>query len=60
MDIETVRRELHEHARQSRAESIEMYEEFARHHRDAGETELAAYWQRAADEERLRPLPNAA
>lgn len=60
MDPERVRKDLYEHARASREETVQMYEEFARRHREVGDVERAAYWQHVADEERLRPLPNAA
>ena len=60
MTPEEIRQQLHEHARSSQQETIEMYEEFAARRRARGDVARAEYWERVAEVERNRPLPNAA
>jgi hypothetical protein len=60
MTPEEIRQQLHEQARSSQQETIEMYEEFAAADRAKGDIAHAEYWEQAAERERRRPLPNAA
>jgi len=60
MTPEEVRQQLHEQARSSQQETIEMYEEFAARSRAIGDVARAEYLEQVAERERNRPLPNAA
>jgi hypothetical protein len=57
--LERVRRDLHAHAAESQAQSVQMFEEFAARRRAIGDLKRAAYWEAAAERERNVPLPNA-
>ena len=60
MTPEEIRQQLHEQARSSQQETIEMYEDFAATDRARGDIARAEYWEQVAERERRRPLPNAA
>jgi predicted nuclease of restriction endonuclease-like RecB superfamily len=60
MSPEEVKRQLHQQARESQAETIAMYERWAAEEHAAGNEVHAALYAKDADEERARPLPNAA
>ncbi|MBL7254761.1 hypothetical protein [Paractinoplanes lichenicola] len=60
MNLEEVRAQLHEHARQSQEETAQIYDRLAAMARRQGDERAALGYEREAAQERAKPLPNAA